>query len=124
MSSMKKLIRAVDENKPLAAFLCVVFMAGWQMSVLYSDYLNFKSSAATREELAEVKNDLELLKAVLKVQPMGRNISMTLADREDRIKRCNQSLQKAGDAVNNIFAHHQRCVEREKSIRYANSEAF
>jgi hypothetical protein len=128
MKSLNKLIRAVDENKPLALFLCSVFVAGWQASAMYSKYA--PKVLSNYEDVKKIKSDLSRLKTeieVLKVREQGKyskNISMIIADREDRLKRCNRKLSDTGEAFNNVYAHHQRCLEREKSIRYAKTEAF
>ena len=77
-----------------------VFGIGWYHSV------NFK--------LETLENEVESLKQVIESR-YPNNISMVIADREGRLKRCNESLDRAGQAVNSIFSHHQRCIEREKS---------
>ena len=118
MKSLNKLIKAVDENKPLLTFLMCVFGAGWQMSVLYSDYLNHKKNAAMKSDLVSLDKRIAVLESAQK-RAIGKNVSIMIADRDDRLKRCNKSLDLAGQAVNNIYAHHQRCLEREKQTKYA-----
>lgn len=115
---MKKLLAWVDENKPLMVFLACVFSAGWQMSVLYSDYLSHKKNAAMKSDLAALETRIAVLEATQK-RPLQKNISMVIADLDERLRSCNQSLDRAGQAVNNIFAHHQRCIKRQKEIQYA-----
>lgn len=114
-----KLLKAIEDNKPLALFLCSVFIAGWQMSALYSHYApkvesNYSDVARLKTELAELKTDLAVIKSHIN-KPLRSNAAVLLADRDDRLKICNQRLQEVGNAVNSIFDHHQRCIERERA---------
>ena len=128
MKSLNRLIRSVDENKPLALFLCSVFVAGWQASALFSKYApkvvsNHESIQELKAEMSKIKTDIEVLKVK---RGYSKNISMVIADRDNHISglersyaKCSDSLNFTRKTVNAIYTHHQRCVEREKSIRYA-----
>jgi hypothetical protein len=126
----KQVLRFFREN-PVAVVFGTKFIGFAIFGIGWYHGVNFKLETLT--------NEVEALKQVIKTEKhYPKNISMVIADREERLKRCNQDLSRIGaehnavsasylytyEAFNRMSAHHQRCVEREKSIRYAKTEAF
>jgi hypothetical protein len=133
----KQVLRFFRENPVAIAFGgkfigFAIFGIGWYHGV------NFKLEDL-ENRVSTQSIEIKALKEVIETKKhYPKSISMVIADREDRLKRCNQDLSRIGaehnavsasylytyEAFNRMSAHHKRCVEREKSIRYANSAEF
>lgn len=133
----KQVLRFFRENPVAVAFGgkfigFAIFGIGWYHSV------NFKLEDLEKK-VSSQETEIKALKEVISTERhYPKSISMVIADRDARLKTCNQNLSRIGaehnavsasylytyEAFNRMSDHHKRCVERQKSIRYANTAEF
>ena len=117
------MLRFFREN-PVAVVFGTKFIGFAIFGISWYHSVNFKIETL-EGKISRQSSEIEQLKSVNQ-RAYPKNISMVIADRDSHISglemsyaKCSESLNDTRKAVNAIYTHHKRCVEREKSIKYA-----